>query len=132
MKIPQFDKDGCDRHTFAPFVLRSALDTEWKDVRLEFSDWEWRETTYGTDTINGYYLNGYGVEGLVKAVLFASGIDPELPGIDYNSEGSTCYIHFEDLDLAVRVAQLAAQMITDPHMLRDAIGIAREYEFDDG
>ena len=131
MKTPQFDEAGIDNQTFAPFVLINALDTEWKDVRLEFSDWNWQITTYGTDTIDDYYLNGYGVEGLVKATLLSNGIDLE-NGIEYNSEGSTCYIHFENLDHAIRVADLSAQMIKDPQSLREAIQVAIEHEFDDG
>ena len=130
MKTPNFNKDGLDEQTFFPFVLINALDTQWKDVRLEFSNHKWRNETYG-DTIDDYYLNGYGVEGLVKATLFSNGIDLE-NGIEYNSEADTCYIHFEDLNLAVRVADLASQMFVDGQKLREAIQIAIENEFDDG
>lgn len=137
METPQFNENGRDDHTFAPFVLENALDTEWKDVRLEFSNWDWFVSTYGADVKDGYYLddyylNGPGVEGLVKATLFSDGLDPEMDGIDYNSEADTCYIHFENLDTAVQAAQLCAQMIADPQKLQEAIQVAREQGFDDG
>ena len=132
MKTPQFDEDGRDDQTFKPFVLINALDTEWADVRLEFSDWNWVQSTYGADTIDDYYLNGPGVEGLVKATLFSNEIDPETDGIEYNSEGDTCYIHFKEMSFAIRVAELSNQMITNPQKMRDAIEVAVEQEFDDG
>ncbi len=132
MKTPIFDELDSDSETFAPFVLQNELDSEWKDVRLEFSAWEWIETTYGTDTIDDYYLNGPGVEVLVKAALWSNGINPEMPGIHYNSEADTCYIHFEDMNTAIQAAELAAQSINDPQRLRDTIKIAIEQDFEDG
>lgn len=131
MKAPTFDEDGSDSQTFAPFVLHNALDTEWKDVRLEFSNWDWLSITYNEDTIEDYYLNGPGVEGLVKATLFSHEIDVE-SGIEYNSEADTCYIHFEDINHAIRTAGLVAEMIADPQKLRAAIKVAIDQEFDDG
>ncbi len=131
MKTPEFDSDGCDNHTFAPFTLYNALDSEWKDVRLSFSEWDWMEKVYDADTIDDYYLNGYGVEGLVKAVLLTNGIDIEDSGIHWNSEGDTCYVHFQDMNLAIRVAELASEMIADGHKLREAIKVARENGFED-
>ncbi len=90
--MPNFDENGNDLSTFAPFILRNALDTEWADVRLEFSNWKWLHDRYG-DTFDDYYLNGYGVEGLVKAIRFMNGLDPDASDVDYNSEGDACYIH---------------------------------------
>jgi hypothetical protein len=117
---------------YAPFRLENALDTEWKDVRLSFSDWDWLKATHGVNTFDGCYLNGYGVQGLVKAVLLANGIDPGDPDIkNYNSEGDTCYIHFKTVDSAARAAELSARMIRDRHAIMEMIVVVREHGFED-
>jgi len=117
---------------YAPFTLEDALHTEWRDVRLKFSDWDWLEATHGSDTFDGYYLNGYGVQGLVKAVLLTNGIDPNDPDIkNYNSEGDTCYIHFRTMDAALRAAELSARMIRDRQAILDMVVVAREHGFED-
>lgn len=128
--MTQFDSNGVDETTFFPFKLRNALDTEWQDVRLSFDDWEWFQNKYNTDTIFNYYMNGYGIEGLVKAVLFSEGFDVESETIDFDSEGDTCYIHFKDLDEAIQAAALSAAMITDIESIKKMINIAYEQEFD--
>lgn len=110
---PNFDSEGHDRTTFAPFALHDCRDTEWKDVRLEFSDWDWIHEFCGGDSIGDYYLNGPGVEGLVMATRLLNGLDPESDTMNLNSEGDTCYIHFSDFDDAVQTAALCAAMIKD-------------------
>ncbi|MHC6657021.1 hypothetical protein [Aeromonas salmonicida] len=70
LEISYFDQQGFDKESFSPFVLHNCLDTEWKDVRLSFDDWGLFQMIYGSYTVDGYYMNGYGVEGLVKAALF--------------------------------------------------------------
>jgi hypothetical protein len=117
---------------YAPFILENLLDTEWKDVRVSFSDWRWLRATYGGDAIDGYCLNGYGVEGLVKAALLQDGVALDNSDIDFNSEGDTCYIHFKNLDLAMRAAELAARMIMSRQSIMNMIAIAREQGFEDG
>ncbi len=131
MKPATFEKDGYDSKTFTPFALQNCLDTEWKDVRLSFSDWDWLRGKWGSDSIEDYYLNGYGVEGLVKAVLFSNGIDPYGNGIDYNSEGDTCYVHFTSLETALLAAEWAAAMINDKEKILAAIHTAREQGYED-
>src|SRR5689334_22615362 len=111
MSTPAFDEQGNDWQTYAPFQLHNALNTKWNDVRLSFEDWAWLQQQYDADTIDGYYMNGYGVEGLVKAALFAEGLDPDREEIHYNSEGDCCLIHFKKLEHAARAAELAAAMI---------------------
>lgn len=131
MKSAIFDQHGFDKESFSPFVLHNCLDTEWKDVRLSFDDWGLFQMIYGSDTVDGYYMNGYGVEGLVKAALFDNQIDPDGEGFNYDSEGDTCYIHFTTLELAIRVAHIASSMIKDKDHLMKAIKIARAEGFED-
>jgi hypothetical protein len=131
MKDPHFDKDGIDQSTFAPFVLRNALDTKWEDVRLEFSNWEWLHARYG-DMVDDYYLNGYGVEGLVKAARYANGLDPYVAGVHFNSEGDACYIHFKSMEEALRTASLSVETISSIEGLKAAIQLAEENGWADG
>ncbi len=131
MKTPHFGTDGWDRTTFAPFVLIDARNSEWKDVRLSFHDWSWFKNTYGTDTIDDWYFNGYGVEGLIKAARLAADLDPECDGIDYDSEGDACFIHFKDLDEAIKTAELSVEMISDKTKLSQMIVLGRENGFED-
>lgn len=127
---PSFDRDGVDRHTFAPVTLFNALATEWRDVRVSFGDWQWLGEKYG-ESVDDYYLNGYGVEGLTKACRLQAGLAPEDDGIDFNSEADTCYIHFSDLDEAIKTAQLLTDMLHDGEKLRAMIKIARKHDFED-
>lgn len=133
MKSPTFDEDGFDRKTFAPFELHDCRGTEWKDVRLSFHDWGWLHGRFGTDTVDGYYLNGYGVEGLVKAALADAGVEVEEGDeeIAFDSEGDTCHIHFRTVEAASRAAELAAAMFADEKTLARVIAVARERGFED-
>ena len=129
----QFDAEGRDSKTYAPFkISKGASD----DYIVQFHDWEWLFATYESDvvdaSIDGYYMNGPNVEGLVKAAILSAGQDPENPGIFYNSEGDACYIQFRDLDEAVRVAGLAANMIKDRGTLLAMIRVSQDQGFDDG
>jgi hypothetical protein len=123
--------DDRDSTTFAPFVLIDCRNTEYSDVRLEFSDHAWTAEHIGDDCIGEYYLNGYGIQGLVIATRMAAGLDPLPSGIEPNSEGDTCYIHFEDLQTAIETATLAKEMITDASKREQCAKIAVEEGFDD-
>jgi hypothetical protein len=128
---PKFDSKGKDSTTFAPFVLYDCRQTEWKDLRLEFSAWEWLHEHCGGDEINDYYLNGYGVDGLVRAVRLLHGLNPVADTMEPNSEGDTCFIHFSSYDDAIQIAVLSAQMIKDKNLLHQAIEAAKENGFGD-
>lgn len=130
MTEPHF-KDGKDETTFAPFVLIDARDQPWADVRLSFSQWDWLREQYGTDEIDDYYLNGYGVQGLVLAARINAGLEAYAEGMEPNSEGDTCYIHFSNLASAVETARLAQTMISNEAMLKKMITIARENDLED-
>jgi hypothetical protein len=131
MKSPMFDEQGVDAKTYAPFTLQNCLATEWKDVRLSFNDWDWLHEKYGGDEVDDYYLNGYGVEGLVKAVLFKENFDLESDDIDFNSEGDTCFIHFKKLDEAVKTAELVSSMIGNAKLMKKMIKVAQDEGFED-
>lgn len=131
MSAPSFDAKGQDRTTFAPFKLQNCLATEWADVRLSFDDWGFLHGLMGTDTVDGYYLNGYGVEGLVRAALLAAGGDPDGDEMHGNSEGDTCYLHFTSLESAVAAATAAAAMMKSRERVAELIKIAREHGFED-
>lgn len=123
--------EGRDSTTFAPFVLIDCRDTEWKDVRLEFSDHAWTAKHVGDDHIGDCYLNGYGIQGLVFAARMAAGLEPVPSGVEPNSEGDTCYIHFSELETAVETATLAQEMITDPAKRTACAELAVEEGFED-
>jgi hypothetical protein len=126
-----FDANGCDRTTFKPFVLEDCRGTEWKDVRLRFDDWAALHALAGGDSLDGYYLNGYGVEGLVKAAMVGAGMDPDDDGIDCDSEGDTCYLHFADLATATTAATAAVEIFANRKTLESAVAVAREHGFED-
>jgi hypothetical protein len=130
MTTPTF-VDGKDGTTFAPFVLFDCRDSEWNDVRLSFSEWSWFEEQFGTDTIDDYYFNGYGVQGILLAARIQAGLDPYGDGMEPNSEGDTCYIHFPDLESAVDTAKLALAAISDRSLLEALITIARDNDLED-
>jgi hypothetical protein len=117
---PNFDSEGSDRTTFAPFILHDCRDTEYNDLRLEFSEWEWLLEHFG-EVLSDYELNGYGIEELVLAVRQLSNLEPELESMHLNSEGDTCYIHFKSFEDAVETATLAALMIRDVAYTRSVV-----------
>lgn len=110
---------------YAPFTIDDMGDT----VRLSFFDWEWLEKQHGSIEIDGYYMNGPGVEGLVQAAMFANKIASD--EVEGDSEGDACLLYFTNIKLATRVAQLAAAMIKDRTQLGKAIQVAREQGFED-
>ena len=128
-----FGKDGIDRDTFAPVQLIDQRRSRWADVRLSFDDWDWLQRVVGEadGSLNGYYLNGHGVQGLVMACRVHAGLEAEPAGVTYNSEADTCYIHFSKLDEAVRTAELASDMLRDRRKLAAMIELAREHGFED-
>jgi hypothetical protein len=74
-------------------------------------------------------INGPGVEGLVRAVMFANKIASH--DVEGDSEGDACLLYFTNVKTATHVAQLAAAMIKDRTQLAKAIQIAREQGFED-
>ena len=140
MTSPQFDAHGFDRKTYAPFHLADARGRPFHlegtpPFHLSFNDWGWLFSTYAAylsdEAMDGYYLNGPGVEGLVLAVRLASGRYPDDSGIFSNSEGDTCIVQFSTLDEAVHVAELAADMIKDRQKLLATIKVARDQGYED-
>lgn len=130
MKTPSFT-NGRDETTFAPFVLIDQRDSKWSDVRLQFNSWELLQQEVGGDHLGDYYLNGPGVQGLVIASRIAAGLDPLPAGVEPNSEGDTCYMHFSDLDTAVETANLAQAMIGDTDKMKELAQIAMDEGLDD-
>jgi hypothetical protein len=131
MTNPQFDKKGIDKDTFAPVKLVNQLDSKWKDVRLSFDAWDWLHGMCGGDTVEGYYLNGYGVQGLVMACRLHAGLSPEAEGIHYDSEGDTCFIHFSRMEDAIETARLASEMFKDRSKVVAMIAVARANGLED-
>ena len=111
--------------SYAPFTIADMGDA----VRLSFFDWGWLEKQHGSIEIDGYYMNGPSVEGLVRGVMFANQIASD--DVEGDSEGDACLLYFTDVELATRVAQLAAAMIKDRSQLAKTIEIAREHGFED-
>lgn len=130
MTEPKF-VDGRDTTTFAPFILIDCRDSQWKDVRLEFSDWDWCEEHIGGEYLGEVYLNGYGIQGLVFAARIAAGLDPIPAGVEPDSEGDTCFLHFSSLETAVETATLAHAMIHDPAKRSACAELAVEEGLDD-
>lgn len=123
--------DGRDDTTFAPFVLIDCRDQEWNDVRLQFNNWDLLHKTTGGDSVGDYYLNGPGVQGIVIASRILAGLDPLPPGVEPNSEGDTCYMHFADLATAVETASLAQKVIGDRSKIEECANLALDEGFDD-
>ncbi len=131
MTGPVFDAKGLDRQTYAPFGLHNLLSTKWNQVRLFFDDWSWFERTHHTEKIDGYYLNGYGVQGLVQAALIAANLQVPEDRIELGSEADACNIYFKDLDVAAQAAQVAAAMIQDRSQIEAMIALARRHGLED-
>jgi hypothetical protein len=125
--------NGIDSETFAPVELIDQRNSQWKDVRLSFDAWDQLREVVGNSEgyLDDYYLNGYSVQGLVMACRLQAGLDPYGPGIDYDSEANTCFIHFADLNDALATAELASDMLRSRDKIAAMIGIAREHGFED-
>jgi hypothetical protein len=131
MSVPEFGSDGVDRRSFAPVELIDMRQSQWQEVRLSFTDWDHLQRLCGGDAVDGYYLNGYGVEGLIRACRLRAGLDPDGPGVEYDSEGSACFIHFKRLEDAVQTAQLASRLLNDSGEIAAMIAVARDNGFED-
>lgn len=123
--------DGEDRTTFFPFIMVEVGDAESITYRLAFGDWEWLQGRLGTDTIDGYYLNGTSVEALIKAARLEANLPVAEDRIEYNSEGDVCYMEFLRLEDACVTAELAQEVLSDKGRLQEAIARARSEDFDE-
>ena len=112
-------------------MLQDCRATEWKDVRLTFDQWDLVHQLAGGESLDDYYLNGYGVEGLAMAMMSSAGMDVESDTIHNNSEGDTCNIHFTQLETAVTAAAAAAGLMTRREKLAAAVALACELGFED-
>src|SRR5438045_2868082 len=110
--------NGSDPITFAPLILDDLQTDQRGDVRLTFGDWDWLANHFEADEIDGYYLNGYGLQGLVKAARFESGHLVATDQIQYDSEGDSLCIRFADPHEACVTAELAQRMLLDKDYLR--------------
>ena len=110
-----------DSATFFPFILRNAFGPEGEDYRLVFADWEWLHQKFGSDTISGLYLNGTGLEALIKASRLENHLPLAEDRINYNSEGDTCYIQFSRFEDACATARIAREVLQDRILLEAAI-----------
>ena len=130
MKTPYFE-DGSDTKTFAPFVLEDCGDVFDVDIRLTFGDWGFLLDVVGAEVIDGYYLNGYGLQGLLKAARFDAGIQTSNGRIEYNSEGDILLVLFTDMEDACTTAELAQAMCLDGRRIRALVAIARREGFEE-
>lgn len=110
-----------DSATYFPFILSDASGPEGEDYRLVFADWEWLHQKFGSDTISGLYLNGTGLESLVKASRLENHLPLAEDRINYNSEGDTCYIQFSRFEDACATARIAREVLQDPILMEAAI-----------
>ena len=133
--MAKFDERGVDSVTYAPIELIDQRGSKWKDVRLSFNAWEWLSEQLGEEVgeayVDDYYLNGYGVQGLVQACRLSAGLEVEAEGIDYDSEADTCFIHFARLEDAVETARLASERLNDRAKLSAMVQVAREHGLED-
>lgn len=120
---------GDDEST--PFRITDLSTDEGSCHRLLFADWDWLHAHVGSDSVDGYYLNGSGVEGLVRAAMLDAGIQFSDGAVEYNSEGDVCCIEFENLHDANAAMKLAQRMFDDSVRLRTLAAIARREGFGD-
>ena len=118
-----------DTTTYFPFELIDNRESEWSDTRISFNNWDWFKETHKCDSIDDYYINGYGIQGLVLAARLASGLPAYSDSMDPNSEGNTCFLIFEDHAEALETAKLASAMITDKDKMRELVIIANDNGF---
>lgn len=103
--MANFDESGVDRTTY-PHVTLTDLRAEGGTVTLQFDDWDYlKELTGGEDLLDHYYINGYGVEGILQAARLRAGLPIDAEGIVYCSEGSACMVRFKSLDDAEATAR---------------------------
>ena len=138
MRTPQFDADGTDETTFAPFAIEDRRDGESPDVRLAFYDFETLEEAAGIPS-EEYSIDGNLMGEILMYIIDDNGLiqHPEGTyegGYFDNCEGSACYFHFNQLDDAVRVAEFCINLFKDKPRLTALLaehGISTDSEDDD-
>ena len=120
-----------DENQYYPFTLEKIDNPDFKMTRLMFWDWDWITNKYGSDTIDGYHMNGHAVQGLVIAARFDNGMDAYPDSINYTSEGDYCIIDFDDHEEAKKTAEISQRFITDQSALSHIIKVAHDNNFAD-
>ncbi len=119
-----------EQSKFYPFELIDNRESEWSDVRISFSNWDWLKEKYGNE-IEGYYLNGYGIQGLVLAARILKGLPAYSATMEPMSEGDTCFILFGDYSEAIETVTIASEMINDKSLIMQSITVARDNGFEE-
>ena len=123
--------NGADVLTFAPLVLEDLRVGKTGFVRLVFGDWDWSDMHIGGDEIDGYYLNGYGLQSLAKAARKEAGLPVFGSNLVYESEGDVLSIRFESVDEACVTAELLQHVLLDKERLRNLVAVARRQGFEE-
>lgn len=121
---PDFDEDGIDTETFAPFVLQAPEEPEEPWV-LSLEDWDWVEAHLGTLSVDGYVIDGECVEKLIAASRFKEGLDVAPEGLIYRSDEESCLITFTTREDALQTAALSIGLFQGGS-LREMIAYVRE------
>lgn len=131
MSCTSSDPTDVGNHSdFQPFTFVDNSQSKWGDLRVSFDNWEWLKETHGDD-IDGYYLNGYGVQGLVLAARLLKGLPAYTPTMELNSEGDTCYLIFQSYDEAIETIQIASEMINNKSFLLQSIKVAKHHRLNE-
>lgn len=132
VKLPNFENQR-DSRTFAPFQLsKGECSTGAEYFTLMFSDFRWLENNLDLSTIGSYDLNGYGVQGLIKAARLHAGLASSKDSITYDSEAGACFIYFNSIEDACVTAELAQSTFLHDEALRLLVAFANQHGLQDG
>ncbi len=91
-----------------------------------FSKYNW---ALELESLDDYYLNGYGIAGLLQAIIHDNKLREQVDSID--AEGSDVLITLTSWKAAKRLGKVAAKALRDEKKLRQLIARTRELGFED-
>lgn len=91
-----------------------------------FSKYDW---ALELESLDDYYLNGYGIAGLLQAIIHDNKLREKVDSID--AEGSDVLVTLSSWKAAKRLGKVAAKALRDEKKLRQLIARTRELGFED-
>lgn len=114
---------------FYPFEVTCTKEDDGEVATVGFGVFSKYDWALELESLDDYYLNGYGIAGLLQAIIHDNKLRENVDSID--AEGSDVLITLNSWKAAKRLGKLASKAFVEEKKLRQLIARARELGFED-
>lgn len=114
---------------FYPFEVSCSKEDGIETATVGFGVFSKYDWAFELESLDDYYFNGYGIAGLLQAIIHDKGLSEKVESVD--AEGSDVLVTLNSWKAAKSLGKLAAKALGDEKKLRQLIARARELGFED-